>query len=390
VDCAKCKGRLLCGRLKCPLIEKFKFLKSIRVDRHIDDPTPPSIFVGRIGYPKVYVGPLIALDVDPVYAESPWLWKNIEEVIKLRVSLLRASKLVRVDLAREPNDFILDIQEAVASIKPVEVEAQIEKVSKKAEFDDVIQPMGYSAIVEKIKLAENPKIPKKVQKIHSDDIKAVEAIKILHDAGFSTYYLQKIFSAGMLGIKEKRKLVPTRWSITAVHSILGENLKKEIVTYDTISEHYLFNYEHFGNHFEIILSPGTYFFQLFELWKRKSFWSPKKDWIGYDNEDVRPKSDYSELGGGYYAARLPVLEHLANIKKQASILVIREIKPEYYAPLGVWVVEEGVRKALKKKPEIFQTFDEALNVAASRIKTDLRLWKNKVSKVTQKSLLSFI
>ena len=212
---------MLCGRLKCPLIEKFKFLKSIRVDRHIDDPTPPSIFVGRVGYPKVYVGPLIALDVDPVYAESPWLWKNIEEVIKLRVSLLRASKLVRVDLAREPNDFILDIQEAVASIKPVEVEAQIEKVSKKAEFDDVIQPMGYSAIVEKIKLAENPKIPKKVQKIHSDDIKAVEAIKILHDAGFSTYYLQKIFSAGMLGIKEKRKLVPTRWSITAVHSILG-------------------------------------------------------------------------------------------------------------------------------------------------------------------------
>jgi hypothetical protein len=390
VNCAVCKGKLQCGRTKCPLVEKFRFLRSVNIGKHIEDPTPPSVFVGRLGYPKVYAGPLVAINVDPVYADSPWAWKSIEEAIKLRVSLLRASRAVRVDEVRDPGSYLLNIQEAAASIKPIEIEAEVERLSRKAEFDDVIQPMGYSAIVDKLKIAENPKIPAKVEKVYYDDIKASEALSMLFKDGFSTYYLQKILSAGVIGLREKRKLVPTRWSITATHSILGEELKKEILNYESVNDHLLFSYEHFGNHFEIILSPGNYSFQLFELWMKKSFWSPKKTWIGYDSEDARRKKDYSELGGGYYAARLPVLEYLSSIKRQASILIIREIKPEYYAPLGVWVVEEGVRKAMKERAEVFSSFEEAIQRAKSRIMTDERLWESRISRESQKTLFDFL
>ncbi len=385
VKCAECKGKLLCGRSKCPLLEKYRFLKDIKIDSRILNPTPPSIFVGRIGYPKVYVGPLVSLNVNPVYADSPWLWKSIEEVIKLRTSLLRVSRRFRIEDVREEKKELLELQEMTAAIKPVDVEAEIEKVNRKAEFDDVMQPMGYSAIAESIRLAENPKIPDKVEKVYYDDIKAFEGLKYLYNHGFSTYYLQKIFSAGILGEKQNRKLVPTRWSITAVHSILGEAIKREIADCKVIENTLLFHYEHFGNHFEIILSPERYFFQLIEIWQRKSFWSPKEDWIGVDSEDIRPKKEYSNLSGGYYAARLPVLEYLRKIRRQASVLVIREIKPSYYAPLGVWVVEEGLRRALKEKPESFDSFEEAIAVASRRVENVK--WRELVTRQT--SLSSF-
>lgn len=189
-----------------PLLEKYRFLKEVKIDSRILDPTPPSIFVGRIGYPKVCVGPLVSLNVDPVYADSPWLWKRTEDVIRLRTSLLRVSRRFRVEDVREKKRELLELQEMTAAIKPMEVEAEIEKVNRKAEFDDVMQPMGYSAIAESIRLAENPKIPDKVEKVYYDDMKAFEGLKYLYDRGFSTYYLQKIFSAGILGERKRESL----------------------------------------------------------------------------------------------------------------------------------------------------------------------------------------
>jgi len=53
--------------------------------------------------------------------------------------------------------------------------------------------------------------------------------------------------------------------------------------------------------------------------------------------------------GGYYAARLPILEYLNSINRQAKVLALRIETPSYWAALGVWVVRESVRKALQKK-----------------------------------------
>jgi len=389
--CAKCKGNLLCGRVKCPLLQKFRFARADIAEGSIEKPTPPSAFIGRIGYPKVFVGPLVATtDFEPEYLDSPWLWKgSVDDIIRLRVSLVRGMRKVDVDVS-DPDRFLLNLQEATASTRHVDVETEISKVIKRPLFDDVTQPMGIAAQINSMKLAENPKIPDKVEKVYYDDLKAVEAVRYLFDSGFNTYYIQKVFSVGMLGEKDNRKLVPTRWSITAVHDILGEEIKKEIVDFESVNTCMLFHYEHFGNHFEVILSPGNYSFQLVEIWVKKSFWSPNSTWIGYDREDISKKKEYSELSGGYYAARLPVLEYLRKIRRKASVIVIREIKPEYYAPLGVWVVEEGVRKALTSKPEVCESVSEAVEKAATRIKTDKRKWMTYLSSHCQSSLLEFM
>lgn len=391
MQCAMCKGKLLCGRVKCPLLQKFEFLESIKIDNHIDDPTPPSAFVGRIGYPKVYAGSLVALNGENAsYLDSPWMWEgSVDDVMRLRTSLVRTTKRLDVNTPSNPDYFLLKVQEATASIKPIEIDAKVVKVNKKLLFNDTLQPMGFNAIVENFNVVDNPKIPKEVEKVYYDDLKASKAVLYLRNRGFSTYYIQKLFSVGMFGERRSRKLVPTRWSITAVHDIIGEWLKRQITHFKAIEKYVLFNFEHFGNHFEVLLSPGEYSFQLIEIWIKKSFWSPEKTWIGVDKEDLTKKKEYSALGGGYYAARLPVLEYLYKIKRKASILVIREIKPEYYAPLGVWVVEEGIRKALRREPQIFENYNLALTNASSRILTDLNAWKRCLTKVKQHSLSSF-
>lgn len=347
--CARCKGKLLCGRIRCPLLEKFRFKKISVKEGEIEKPTPPSVFVGRIGYPKVFVGPLIAMsDKNPEFLDSPWLWNGkVEDIIALRMSLVRGMKLADVHSA---DRYVSTLQEMTASIRHVEVEARIEKVIDKPVFDDVLQPMGVTARIGDIKVVDNPKIPRKVENLYYDEVKASEAVRILFDSGFSTYYIQKVLSIGMLG--EKKRLVPTRWSITAVHDILGESLKREIAEYDSVNAPMFFSFEHFGNIFTILILPGNYSFQLVEVWRKKSFWSPDSTWIGCDGELITKKKRYSELGGGYYATRLPILEFLRKIRRQGRVFVVREVTPEYYAPLGVWVVEEGVRRALMQKPRI--------------------------------------
>lgn len=58
--CILCKGaRFLCGKTRCPIMVKVNyFLRSVPLmGEDIDGMSPPSVFIGRIGYPNVYAGP---------------------------------------------------------------------------------------------------------------------------------------------------------------------------------------------------------------------------------------------------------------------------------------------------------------------------------------------
>ena len=59
---------------------------------------------------------------------------------------------------------------------------------------------------------------------------------------------------------------------------------------------------------------------------------------------------YPRIAGAYFAAKLGILEYLTSSKKRkCSVLVLREIRPEYLVPLGVWQIREGIRDALRSK-----------------------------------------
>ena len=100
--CSICKGsRRLCGKDRCPLMIKFysqqKTLPMIDT-KDLAGSSPPAVFVGRFGYPKVDVGPLIPPEFgDTAIMDTPerWVGKSIDEIVDFRFKLVRGK--IRID-----------------------------------------------------------------------------------------------------------------------------------------------------------------------------------------------------------------------------------------------------------------------------------------------------
>lgn len=391
--CWKCKGRGYCKRGFCVINEKLGFQKNFN-ERAKQDffGSTYNIFVGRFGYPNVNVGFLTADEKNDDY-DSPRLWINnkydISKIMHLRTLLINSHYKSNI---KNFNDKLAEMSKDVSlSIKPVDVEVNLEKKPEfHLSFSQDITPFGPSVKIIKARLTENPKIPHKVDYIINDELKAHEQLKILSKKGFDEHYLAKLLSVGNLGLKNNKKLVPTRWSITATDDILGKQMIQKIKDCP-ISEYYTFFGGVLGNFYLVLVFPYSWSYELFETHANSLEFMT-------DYEDFNGRKDYaSETAGGYYAARLAILEKLSNMKKQASILVIRIITDEYYAPLGVWVVREATRQTMQNKPLEFETQNLMLNYARALIKKkfnkdiEIILQKSKLLKNmnTQKKLFMY-
>jgi hypothetical protein len=387
--CIKCKGKGLCGRPRCPILEKFRSIESVipnsSGETSIFGASPPSVFVGRYNYPDVKAGPMIPPQLEgdeAMLLEDPkaLLKMSIQDIISSRSQLVRANTGINVKKARSPDNPLIErSQELALSKTPVDTEAWFNKpISNKLKFDNVLTPMGPSGDLKKFDITENPKVPKKVDSlVYDDDALAKDAISELWSGNIPAEHISRLLSIGLLG--QERKLVPTRWSITAVDDMVGKDLLQGIRDYQQLSEVTVLSGGVFGNHFEIVLIPRMFSFELIEVWMPRTVWSGGSTWIESDHEDFGGKNKYSNLAGGYYAARLGALEYLHSIRRQATVFMVREIRPEYWAPLGVWVVRECVRKAFEGEPEKFESVDLALVDISTRLNTSSSQWMPKAA-----------
>ena len=227
--------------------------------------------------------------------------------------------------------------------------------------------------------------------VSDTELKANSAVQELYKSGIQISNIVKILSAGLLGLKKNRKLVPTRWSITAVDDSISKDLLKKIKAYPEISSFQIFHSEYLGNHYEFILFPEKFSFEVIEI-KINEFGSISGIW--QDSETIFNRKKYAEsVTGAYYSNHLALVEYLERIKKQASCLVVRQITPEYWAPLGVGILRETSRDAFSKKPEVFNALQEASKTVQSRLKIDVReyLARSKLIKEykTQRKLAEF-
>lgn len=340
---------------------RYRNLKKIS---KLDSSSPPSIFIGsKLRYPLVNVGIVSPLERDEdawVYDDMKyWADNNFEisDVIRLRDSLLNSRFQSNVTDTRKISSstgkkFVQLAQEIAVASRPVDIEIELKNrlnIDKKK--DRVLTYQGMRAGLKQAKITSNVKVDRRVDKVINDEIKASEGIDYLYKNNFNEYTLSKILSVGVLGMKKNKRLVPTRWSITATDDIIGKRLIKNIKDYKWIENYELFFGNFMGNYYLIMLLPGVWSYELFELFLPGSSWNPgnmvraSTDFEFYDGR----KSYATATAGGYYAARLPIIEYLNNEKKQAGILAIRVETPSYWAALGVWVVRESVRKALQKK-----------------------------------------
>lgn len=374
IRCIKCKGRdpSICGRTFCPIMAKISSQKKANIEAKQNYfGESPNVFVGRFGYPDVNVGILSVEDYHE--HDNPLLWSrenyDIAKIINLRSSLINSNFKAQITGFKER--YMTMSQEIGMAKKPVDVEIGLSKKPHfSLSFTQDTMPHGPSIKLKKARITENPKIPRKVEKVVDDiDLKATKAMNYLYKKDIDEHYLTRLLSIGNLGVKKQRKLVPTRWSITAVDDTLAKDMIRQIKDYNIYDYVAIFG-GYLGNYYIALFFPEVWSYELFETYAGKSTWHDSEGITTMtDYEDYNGRKDYaSNTVGGYYAARLGVLEHLKKIKRQASVLLLRFITGEYYAPLGVWVVREAVRKTLANKPLTFASKELMLKYTQALIK----------------------
>ncbi len=338
----------------------------------INGSSPPSIFVGRIGYPKVRIGPMISpLHGDTTILDRTELWtgKSIEEIANYRLSLVLGTMNMNVhDISSR---YLANMQELSLAEKPAETELRFEKkpvadveIQKEFKLNYEGTPFGPAAPLRDFKIASHS-VDQRIESVYYDtDLGAADAMMDLYRRQVEVSIIQRVFSMGMLGIKKKRKLVPTRWSISATDDTISETLVKKINLEDSIDLFEVTWYSHLDNYYSVILIPkDRWIFEMIEYWLT----SGDQVAVGSDNEDARRLTHKPTIGGAYFAARLGVAEHLANRRKRAGAVILREVHPNYVIPVGVWQIREAVREALKKPPQKFEDFDSAMSAACARM-----------------------
>lgn len=383
-------------REKSPWIKDIKIKALNIVDKEFIGNTPPTVFVGSkyIQDKKANLGILSPLDnkEEAWKYDNPYHWYNnnynIKQIVQLRANLINARKKVNILDVRTNNKLLELAQEIAMSSKTTSIEVELKKkLIPKLNLDNIHLPFGPSSEINKIQSIDNIKLNSKIEKVFYDtDLKANNAILSLKDEGISEYQLSQLLSIGIMGLKYNRKLVPTRWSITATDDIISKEHIKEIKNHPIIDNYKLYIGNYFGNHYLIFMFPEVWSYELFESSMPDALLSLNQElYTITDYETYNGRKNYANnTVGGYYAARLSVLEELRKIKRQASCLLLRFVTSEYSMPLGVFVVRQAVRKSLSSEKYDFKDKKEMLNFGRELI---LNKFGYDINNLLKKSLL---
>jgi len=338
------------------------------------------------------------------------------DVIRYRSSLVRSNFKTNVFIGRKNRKSTPSIktqklletsQELSMAARPVDTETKLEKMNLRMMMDNHALPMGPSGMTEKITITENTKVHPQVDYCVSDtDLSATEAVSehLYFKGHVPESTIKRVFSAGLLGEEKRRRIVPTRWTITAVDDIISKALIKEIKKFPEINDYQIFEATYLDNHFKILLFPGKFIYEMNEVWAPNTLWNISlygnnrnlKPQIMTDFEFYRGRKNYaSNITGAYYAARKSVCEYLYSIKRQARVLIFREVSGGYVVPLGVWVIRETVNNAMfTTDPIKLDNFNDSLDKMAENFMVDFKYWK-KSSKLinfikTQKTIDNFL
>jgi len=352
--------------------------------------SPPSVFIGRANYPKVFAGPMLAKEPDSFVYDAPeqWLGKyQKQEIISFRLQLLRGMQLV--DIKNTGGRFAQQLQDIALSKQSLYAHAEFEKVPRGVTFSEDHQPFGPSAPLKVIE-TEQGKWQHDLEKAYYDtDLLAQHAVIELAQKEVPFTNIQKALSVGSFGKEQNRKLVPTRWSITATDDILGKHAMTDIKQNSIINEYRVYERQGLHNYYAVMLTPTQWQYEAIEAFNQVM---GNGTFTFSDHESYFGRKEYSDMGGCYYAQRQVIAEQLKQQQEQAGAFVFREVS-KGYTPTGVWVCRELTREAMKHEPKTFKTMSEAQHYIDSKLRLGMQYHQNRMpllqSQGTQKTLMDF-
>jgi DNA repair protein NreA len=335
-------------------------MHSIAMDKDLAGSSPPSVFIGSWNYPHVYAGPLVTpVHGDTAIMDTPENWisgkKTQEEIIGYRLGLVRGKRMI--DAADLGTRFVEQLQEISLSAASVESEVAFSSIPAGFSFSEEHTPFGPSAEIERFE-TEGGRWNRDLEKVFYDtDLPASGAVMDLHKKGVPFSHIQKAFSVGTMGRSKGRHLVPTRWSITACDTTIGDNLLTQVKKNTVIDTWRVHEFTSLHNNYAVILMPTGWQYEWSEAFLQVL---SNEELVFSDHEGNKKKTEYSHLGGCYYSCKMAVLEALARQQEQAGAIILREAN-KGYVPMGVFNVRENVRSAMNQPAEEFEDIRSALN-----------------------------
>jgi hypothetical protein len=382
--CLRCRSaQLLCGKPVCPLLLRYHaFERTLPMVRgtELSGSSPPAVFVGRFGYPKVSFGPLLSPEhgrTELLDTPEDWVGRTVAEVVGFRTGLVRGTSPIRVTDAEKPIRLLEELQLLGIAAESAESETRFRRPPRgHIALSDSAPPFGPSAPIEQLRL-DVRRVDPHLDRLSSDTAASARiAVEELYQRGVKVSRIQRAFSVGTLGRRGRRRLVPTRWSITAVDDLLSKQNVREIRLLPELGDIQAHRLTALDNRWLIVLLPGIYRYESIESWYPSTFWNPSPTEIIMmgDHEGHDGRTTYASIGGCYYAARLATSEALLRMGRQAGVVVLREVHPGEILPLGVWNVREHVRAALHEPPILLNSMAELLGLIRSTFAIPLQRW----------------
>ena len=160
---------------------------------YVEGSSPPSVFVGSYGYPKVLVGPMLPPvhgNTEVMYMPESWAGKGLEDIVNYRLSLVRGVQAVRVE---EPQGrYVESLQDLAMSTRSADSEMEFVSNARPSVFvDSEAAPFGPVGEVKAAKFSvSSPE--RSIQKLYYDrDILARDAVLELYNRGIEVSRIQK-------------------------------------------------------------------------------------------------------------------------------------------------------------------------------------------------------
>ena len=365
--------------------------KSLKLDSpKFEGSSPPSVFIGRANYPKVFAGPMLTQEPDSFVYDAPEQWLGTyrkQDVIGFRMQLLRGMKVA--EIGDTTGRFAQQLQDIAMSKKSLFTHAEFKKIPRGVSFSEDHAPFGPSAQLTSFE-TDQSRWQKDMQKAFYDtDLLSTDAVIDLANKDLPFSSIQKALSVGSFGKEKNRKLVPTRWSITATDDILGKNAMADVRQNEVINDFRVYESSGFHNYFSVLMTPTAWQYEAIEAFNNIM---SNKTFTFSDAEGRFGRKKYSDMGGCYYAQRNVVANHLQQNQEQAGAFVFREVY-QGYTPTGVWVCRELTKQALNSEHKSFSTMSEAMHYIDENLKLGANYHKQRMSLVNevgkQRSLLDY-
>jgi len=333
--------------------------------------------------------------------------KNIKEIEGVGHFLIKAGKNYSLILSQNPINFFSELKKQVflpysklidlkkdnifsLNINKDEIYDYI--LTKKRVFLDVsFSKLGFfnkglKGLKEELNYLNDIKINYKVEDLLNDKRKAYEQIIDMYELFKNNKAFEEqiyfLLSLGVFGIN--KKALDSNKAISTYDSTVASFLEEKIDDYESLEEIMFFYLRNKGNTFLIFLIPSNNFeFELVEVIENNG-----KKLIFNDYERLKIKVKEPNTAGAFFAAKLAVLEYLEEIKRKGKVVIFRLIN-NYQIHLGVVLVRESIREALKNKDLSFKEKDKIIEVL-KKFNIDWRISSLLKNEFKQKRISDFL